>query len=204
MGALTILVLGAVAMIGAAPAPATGDCTGEPAATYCLYRSLAPSTGLVVSCRNDRCRVGHYYGQPRDVVWFSPPPGMETFPRPEVIWLTATLAQVRIDCGHPCSVSYFFEVTRHRLSDPRYAVLAVDTRRLLIAAADNRAIAIRQMFTGREVLRLERDWAPAAWLGDVVSTLHFDPDGRLSFTWLRGTERAPVSERVSVPSIPRS
>jgi hypothetical protein len=129
---------------------------------------------------------------------------MATLPKPEVIWLTATLAQVRFECGRPCSFSYFFEVTRHRLSEPRYAVLAVDARRLLMAVAEDRALVIRQVFTGREVLRLERDWAPATWLGDVVPTSHFDPDGRLSFTWLRGSERTPVSERVSVPSIPRS
>jgi hypothetical protein len=128
---------------------------------------------------------------------------MATLPRPEVIWLTAALAQVHFDCGHPCSLSYFFEVTRHRLSEPSYAVLAVDARRLLMAVAEDRAIVIRQVFTGREVLRLEREWAPATWLGDVVPISHFDPDGRLSFTWLRGSERTPVRERVSVPSIPR-
>ena len=108
----------------------------------------------------------------------------------------------RFDCAHPCSVRYFFEVRRRRLSDPRPAVLAVDPRRLLIAVVEDQALVIRQVFSGREVVRLQRDWAPADWLGDVIPAVRFDPDGRLSFTWLRGKERAPVSERVSVPSIP--
>ena len=83
-------------------------------------------------------------------------------------------------------------------------MLAADSTRLLMAAVEGRALVVRQLFSGREVARIEREWAPAAWLGDVVTTLRFDPDGRLSFTWLRGQERAPVSERVSVPSVPHS
>jgi hypothetical protein len=34
-----------------------------------------------------------------------------------------------------------------------------------------------------------------------VTVLRFDPDGRLSFSWLAGPERRTVSERVSVPSV---
>jgi hypothetical protein len=44
---------------------------------------------------------------------------------------------------------------------------------------------VRQVFSGREVARIERPWAPSRWLGEVVTALRFDPDGRLSFTWLR-------------------
>jgi hypothetical protein len=82
-------------------------------------------------------------------------------------------------------------------------VLAVDPRRLLVAAAEDRALVVRQMFSGRPVARIERDWAPSPWLGDVITRLRFDPDGRLSLTWLAGAERAPVAERVSVPTAPR-
>ena len=207
MRALFVLLLGsAVGIMGTSsgPLPTPGECSNERGgATFCIYRSLAPSAGIVASCRDEHaCRVGYYYGNPTDAVWFTPPAGMATVPKPEVIWLTSTLAWVRVDCSHPCSVSYFFEVRRKRLSEPRHAVLAVDSRRLLLAAAEDRALVIRQVFSGREVVRLERDWAPAAWLGDVISELRFDPDGRLSFTWLRGKERAPASERVSVPSVP--
>ena len=113
------------------------------------------------------------------------------------------LAQVRFDCGRPCSVSYFFEVKRRRLSEPRWFVLAVDPRRLLLAAAEERALVVRQMFSAREVKRIERDWAPGPWLGDAITALHFDPDGRLSLTWLRGRDRAAVSERLSIPSFAR-
>jgi hypothetical protein len=207
---LVVLLVGsAFGMMGASPArhpPSSGECsTQSGGASFCIYRSLAPSAGIVASCHDERdCRVGYYYGNPTDAVWLAPPTGMTMLPRPEVIWLTATLAQVRFDCVHPCSVSYFFEVRRHRLSEPRYAVLAVDPRRLLIAVAEQHALVVRQAFSGREVARLERDWAPAAWLGDVIVALAFDPDGRLSFTWLRGKERVPVNERVSVPSVPHS
>ncbi len=128
---------------------------------------------------------------------------MTSLPEPEVIWLTATLAHVRFDCGRPCSWSYVYEATRRRLSDPRSSVLALDSRRLLMAVAEGRALVVRQIFTGREVARIERDWIPDAWLGDAITVLRFDADGRLSFTWLRGKERAPVSERVSVPAVPR-
>ena len=207
----TLLALALCSTVGAlgvsdSPPPARGECSRDPGGgSFCLYRSLVPSAGLVASCRDEHvCRVGYYYGNPTDAVWFVPPPGLARLPRPEVIWLTSTLAQARFDCDHPCTVSYFFEVTRHRLSEPRQSVLAVDSRRLLLAMAENRALVVRQMFSGREVARLERDWAPADWLGDVVTALRFDPDGRLAFTWLRGKDRVPVSERVSIPSIPRS
>jgi hypothetical protein len=81
-------------------------------------------------------------------------------------------------------------------------VLDVDLRRLLIAQADGRDLAVRQIFSGREVARITRDWAGDS-LRDAITDLHFDPDGRLTFTWLRGKERTPVTERVSVPSVPR-
>ena len=48
---------------------------------------------------------------------------------------------------------------------------------------------------------------PGECSGEAEGTsrcVYFDPDGRLSFTWLRGQERTPVSERVSVPSVPHS
>jgi hypothetical protein len=197
----TILALPAVSM------PAGSDecvATGV-ASSRCLYRSLLPSSGIVADCRNDRdCRVGYYYGDPGAPVWFEPPAALGTLPKPEVAWPTATLAQVRFDCGHGCSVSYFFEAKRRRLSDPRWFVLAVDPRRLLLAAAEDHALVVRQVFSGREVTRIKRDWAPAAWLGDAVVAIHFDADARLSFTWLRGADRVPVSERLSIPSFARS
>ena len=206
---VSALLLGGVLSLAAAPAspPATrGECAPEHAGlTLCLYRSLLPSAGIVTSCRDRHdCRVGPYYGSPSDAVWLRPPPGMAAFPEPEVIWFTSTLAQVRVECGLGCSWSYFYEVTRHRLSEPRRSVLAVDPRRLLAAMADGRSLTVRQVFTGHEVARIERNWAPGAWLGESITMLRFDPDGRLSLTWLRGAERTPVSERLSIPSIPRS
>ncbi len=159
---------------------------------------------MVAECRSDRdCRVGYYYGDPDTPVWIVPPPDLPRLPMPEVIWRTAALAEIRFDCGRPCTVSYFFEARRRRLSDPRRSVLDVDLHRLLVAMVEGQALVVRQVFSGREVTRIERPWAPAPWLGDVLTSLHFDPDGRLSFTWLRGPERAPVTERVSVPSMPR-
>ena len=205
-GALPLLLLlSAAAGPGVSP-PAPGECSSEKSgASHCVYRSLAPSIGLVATCSDPRhCRVGHYYGNPSDPVWFKPPPGMASLPTPVVTWFTSTLAQVRFDCGHGCSWSYFFEARRQRLSEPRRAVLAVDARRLLMAVVEDHALSVRQVFSGREVARIERDWAPDPWLGDVITALHFDPDGRLSFTWLQGSERSPVSERVSVPTVPRS
>ena len=197
------VILGLAALLSATPASA--DCVPEGATgSYCLYRSLLPSVGIVASCRDDRnCRVGYYYGGPDKAVWLEPPTGMSSLPKPEVIWLTSTIAQTRFDCGAPCSISYFFEAKRRRLSGPRRFVLAVDTKRLLFAAAEDRVLAVRQVFSGREVARIERDWAPAPWLGDIVRSLRFDPDGRLSLTWLRGPQRMPVTERVSVPSSAR-
>ena len=194
----------ALAVLGAA-SPVVPECESHPTgAQLCLYRSLAPSAGLVSSCRGAAdCRVGSYYGDPANASWFPPPPGLSTLSKPEVFWLTAALAQVRVDCGAPCSWSYFFEVRRRRLSDPRAGVLAADPQRLLVAVADGRVLSVLQIFSGRPVARIERDWAPTPWLGDAIPKLSFDPDGRLSFTWLRGPERVPVSERVSVPSIPR-
>jgi hypothetical protein len=190
----------------ATPAPVAGDCAGPggEGASRCLYRSAIPSTGLVTDCRSDRdCRVGYYYGDPGAPVWFEPPPELRALPKPEVIWRAATFAEIRFACGPSCHVSYFFEAKRRRLSPPRRQVLDVDLSRLLLAQVDDRVLVVRQIFSGREVARITRDWAPAASLEDVLPELHFDPDGRLTFTWLRSQARAPVTERVSIPSIPR-
>lgn len=210
MQAKSVLLLAAAALAllgaGGTPAPVHGECAGAGGAepSHCLYRSAFPSAGLVADCRTDRdCRVGYYYGDPAVPVWLAPPAGMPTLPKPEVIWRTATFAEIRFDCGGPCSVSYFFEAKRRRLSEPRRFVLDVDSRRLLLAQAEERALVVRQVFSGREVARIERPWAPGAWLGEALRSIHFDPDGRLTFTWLRGAERRPVTERVSVPSAPR-
>ena len=81
-------------------------------------------------------------------------------------------------------------------------MLDVDLRRLLIAQVDGSDLAVHQIFSGREVARITRDWASLS-LHDAITDLHFDPDGRLTFTWLKGKDRTPVTERVSVPSIPR-
>jgi hypothetical protein len=75
----------------------------------------------------------------------------------------------------------------------------VDLRRLLLAQPEDRALVMRQIFSGREVARITRDWAG----GSPRDALTVDPDGRVTFTWLKGNERTPVTERVSVPSVPR-
>ncbi|HET8577835.1 MAG TPA: hypothetical protein VFO18_12090, partial [Methylomirabilota bacterium] len=199
-----LLVTASLGLLGAAPVP--GECAGAGGSvpSHCLYRSAFPSAGIVADCRSDReCRVGYYYGDPATPVWLIPPAGMTALPKPDVIWRTATLAEIRFDCGHPCSVSYFFEAKRRRLSEPRRAVLDVDPRRLLLVEVEDRALVVRQVFSGREVARIERPWAAGTWLGDAIEALHFDPDGRLTLTWLRGAGREPVTERISVPSIPR-
>ena len=146
--------------------------------------------------------MGYYYGDPEKPVWLDPPPSWPTLPRPDVLWRAATFAEIRFACGPACHVSYFFEAKRRRLSPPRSQVLDVDLRRLLLAQEDGSAIAVRQIFSGREVARITRDWAGAS-LRDALSSIHFDPDGRLTFTWMEGKDRNPVTERVSVPSVPR-
>jgi hypothetical protein len=81
-------------------------------------------------------------------------------------------------------------------------VLAVDIRRQLIAQADGRAVAVRLLFSGREVARLDRDWAPGP-LPAAITAIHFDPDTRLTLSYLRGASREPVTERLSISVIPR-
>jgi len=204
------LLLGTLLLIpaaSAAPAPPTpAECSGVGGAgpSRCLYRSLLPSSGIVADCRTDRdCRVGYYYGSPEQANWFTPPDGLSILPKPEVIWHTATFAETRLPCGRACTWSYFFEAKRRLLSAPRRDVLAVDHRRLLMAQVDGRALAIRQIFSARDTARIEREWAPGLTVGDAITAIHFDPDGRLSFTWLKGPERASVSERVTVPTYAR-
>jgi len=165
---------------------------------------VLPSAGIVADCRSDRdCRVGYYYGGPERATWFTPPAGIARLAKPEIIWHTATFAEARFDCGRPCTWSYFFEARRHLLSEPRRDVLGADYRRLLMAQPDGRVLAIRQIFSAREVFRIERDWAPGLSPGEAIKEIRFDPDGRLSFTWLKGPGRERVTERVSVPSLAR-
>ncbi len=184
-------------------APSAGECSGSGGVgcSHCLYRSLMPSTGIVADCRSDRdCRVGYYYGGPEQATWFTLPAGMATLPKPDVIWHSATFAEARVGCGRGCTWSYFFEAKRRQLSPPRRDVLQADYRRLLMAQVEGRALAVRQIFTAREALRIERDWAPGLTVGEAVTEIRFDPDGRLYLTWLRGPGRTPVSERVTIPS----
>ena len=200
-----------MAAVVLSPAPAwaadwdAGECaTGNAAGpTRCLYRSLLPSSGIVADCESDaRCRVGAYYGSPDTPTWLEVPAGMAVLPRPRVRWHTATLAEVRFDCGPACSMSYFFEARRRRISPARAAVLDVDARRSLVAAAEGSAVVVLQIFAGRPVARIERPWSPGLSVREAVTALHFDPDGRVTFTWLSGPERRPVTERVTVPSVP--
>ena len=203
-----MLLPGALLAALASRAVAVDDaaCSGPGGAgpSHCLYRSALPSAGLVADCQSDsNCRVGYYYGAPEHATWFAPPPGMDALPRPEVRWHTATFAEARVGCGHGCAWSYFFEARRRLLSPPRRDVLGVDHRRLLMAQADGRALAIRQIFSGRDVLSIARDWTAGLTLAEAVRDIHFDPDGRLSLTWLQGPEQRPMSERVTVPSFAR-
>ena len=203
-------LLGALVILGAGPAAAAleapADCSGPggDGPSRCLYRSALPSAGIVAECASDRdCRVGYYYGGPEQPTWFTPPPEMSRMPKPDVLWHTATFAETRFDCGRGCTWSYFFEARRHLLSAPRRDVLDADYRRLLMAQVEGRALAIRQIYSAREVLRLERDWTPGLSVGEAITEIRFDPDGRLTFTWLKGSARDRVSERVTVPSFAR-
>lgn len=135
-------------------------------------------------------------------MWLEPPPGLTTLPRPEVIWHEATFAEIRFDTGSG-PVSYFFEAKRRQLSRPQPDVLAADTRRHLMAQATGRALVVRQIFSGREVLRIERDWAPGSRLRDAITAIHFDPDTRMTIGYVRGAAREAVTERISVPGVPR-
>jgi hypothetical protein len=204
------LLLGALLLLApwqaGAAASSAGECSGPGGASHshCLYRSLLPSTGIVADCKSDTdCRVGYYYGGPDQVTWFSPPPGTATIPKPEVIWHSATFAETRIGCGPACTWSYFFEGKRRLLSEPRRDVLQVDYRRLLMAQGDGRALTIRQIFSARDVVKIERDWTPGLTASGAIREIRFDQDGRLSFTWLKGAQRMLVAERVTVPSFAR-
>jgi hypothetical protein len=208
--ALWRLLLGALVLLVPSPAAATpvstGECSGPGGAgpSHCLYRSLMPSTGIVADCKSDSdCRIGYYYGDPSKATWFTPPTGMATMPKPAVLWHTATFAETRIGCGRSCTWSYFFEAKRHSLSAPRRDVLDVDYRRLLMAQGDGRALVIRHIFSAHDVLRIDRDWAPGLSAGEAIAEIRFDPDGRLTLTWLMGPGRERVTERVTVPSIAR-
>jgi len=208
MRPLPRLLLGALIFLssGAVAAETPADCSGPggDGPSRCLYRSALPSAGIVAECTSDRdCRVGYYYGAPDQATWFTAPPEMAKLPRPEVLWHTATFAETRFGCGPGCTWSYFFEAKRHLLSAPRRDVLDVDYRRLLMAQAEGRVLAIRQIFSARQVLRLERDWTPGLTVGEAIKEIRFDPDGRLTFTWLKGPARDRVSERVTVPSFAR-
>ena len=204
------LLLGALVLLAPWPAvattPSAGECSGPggPGRSHCLYRSLMPSTGIVADCQSDRdCRVGYYYGGPAEATWFTAPSGMSAMPKPDVLWHTATFAEARVACGRACTWSYFFEAKRRSLSAPRRDVLDVDYRRLLMAQVDGRTLAIRHIFSARDVLRIERDWAPGLSVGLAIMAIRFDPDGRLTLTWLKGPDRDRVFERVTVPSLAR-
>ena len=187
----------------ARPLPVPGECSAGPGMRRCLYRSAVPSVGLLSECDGSRCRVGFYYGRIDTPEWLTPPEGWTAFPPPEVRWPSATLAEVRFGCGASCSVSYFFEARRQRLSPPRRDVVALDERRLLVAQGEGRSLVARQVYSGREVARIERSWAPGLTAVEAIQDARFEPDGRLSITWMQAGDRPPMTERITVPSIPR-
>jgi len=192
------------ARLAAADAPADCSGPGGDGPSRCLYRSALPSAGIVAACATDSdCRVGYYYGAPDQPTWFTPPPEMAKLPKPEVRWHTATFAETRFGCGPACTWSYFFEAKRHLLSAPRRDVLDVDYRRLLMAQAEGPVLVIRQIFSARQVLRFERDWTPGLTVGEAITEIRFDSDGRLTLAWLKGPAHERVSERVTVPSFAR-
>lgn len=204
--AVVVLAVGLVlvpALARSQPRPVPGECSPAGPVQRCLFRSAVPSVGLVSVCEETRCRVGFYYGSVDAPEWLPRPEGWTTFPPPEVTWHSSTFAEVRFGCGPSCSVSYFFDGRRRRLSPPRRDVRALDQRRMLVASPEGRALVVRQVYSGREVARIERDFAPGLEAAAAVREARFHPDGRLSFVWLRGAARDPVAERVSVPSMPR-
>src|SRR5262245_47394723 len=92
------VLLGAILILPTVSSPAGSDecVVSGVTGSRCLYRSLLPSAGIIARCRSDTdCNVGYYYGNPDAPVWFEPPAGLGTLPKPEVTWPTATLAQVR-------------------------------------------------------------------------------------------------------------
>jgi len=206
VGALLVLAtLLAPGAAGAAPPATPGECVTDAATgtTRCLFRSGFPAAGLLAECRSDvECRVGHYHGDLDAVTWLAPPPGLGRLPRPAVTWLSSTLAEARFGCGGACTVSYFFDARRRRVSPPHWRVLAVDVRRQRLVAGEERRLAVRQIFSGRLVLSLERDWAPGGPAAEAVTAARLLPDGRLVLEWLRGPDRTPVSERITVPAVP--
>ena len=135
-------------------------------------------------------------------MWLEPPPGLATLPRPEVIWHEAAFAEIRFDTRSG-PVSYFFEAKRRQLSRPLPDVLAADTHRHLMAQVVGRALVVRQIFSGREVLRIEREWAPGTSVRDAITAIRFDPDTRVTISYRRGAAGDAVTERISVPGVPR-
>jgi hypothetical protein len=197
-------VLLAVLLVAATPAAALEECDRPPGPgpRRCLYRAALPAAGVVAECRGPSdCRVGAYFGDPEDATWFEPPPGWPRLPVPAVTWHTPTFGEARFAGPGGRAVSYFVDARRRRLSPARPDVLAVAAARQLVAAAEDAALVVRHVFSGRELLRLERAWAPGPLPAAVVSA-RFEPDGRLALTWLRGPQRTPVSERVTVPPRP--
>ena len=156
----------------------------------------------MADCVSDtRCRVGDYYGDPDEPGWLAyPRTGDATEPR--VSWHTATLAEMRFACGPECAMSYFFEARRRRLSPCARPCWTWTSAVPLVAMADGPAVVVPPDLLGPRGGPYHPPGRGAS-LRDAVTAIHFDPDGRLTFTWLAGNTRTPVTERVSVPSVPR-
>ena len=204
------LLLGALLLLAplpaAAAAPAPAECSGPGGAgpSHCLYRSVLPSAGIVADCVSDRdCRVGYYYGGPERATWYTPPQGMASLPKPRRDLAHGDLRRDALRLRPPCAWSYFFEARRHLLSEPRRDVLDVDYRRLLMAQVDGRALAIRQIFSARDVLRTRAGLGAGALRrrGDHGDPLR--PRRAADLHLAQGSGRERVSERVSVPSFAR-
>ena len=159
-----------------------------------------PSTGIVADCESDtRCRVGAYYGSPDAPPGSRRRPGLDALPRPRVRWHGATFAEARFECGPGCSVSYFFEARRRRISPPRASVLGIDARRWLLAAAEGPTWWCGRSSRAGRWCASSGHGRQGCLLREAVTAARFDPDGRLTFTWLAGPDRRAVTERVDDP-----
>ena len=161
LGALILLAAGRP-LAEAAPAP--GECSGPGGAgrPTASTAPLMPSAGIVADCA-ERPRL------PRRLLLRRTRAGDVAHAacgHDQHAQARRHLAQrdlrrgTRFGCGPGCTWSYFFEAKRRLLSAPRRDVLEADYRRLLMAQVEGRALAVRQIFTAREALRIERDWAP--------------------------------------------
>lgn len=102
------------------------------------------------------------------------------FHEPKVRWLSKELAEIRISCGAPCWYCFYYS-RKYGLSSPFQFVIAVNSRRKVVAVVKNQYIYFYSMFKSKDepFSEYKMDYPDKTLFITAIKKAYFDRDGNL-------------------------